>query len=296
MNKKDLIKAVARKTNLSKKIADRAIDAIFEAIKDTLCIGEKVQIIGFGTFSVKEKQLSITSDNYSLDTADNCLLIPCFKAGKVLKEIIRKETNTSRNKKNISEYKQHKKSAQTIDFHDFLVRTSIFACRYRNHVIENINGKLSLLMPSGSIKEVLVSAGYCPDCNIYFLLESTYKQLEKCGNILCRVTDNKNFYSGHSYLSGAPLAKESILMQYGYSVSQTRMLSDKMRHIILSMIIERHILSKVEIIGYIDFFINQKKANSKYKQAIIKWSLDRDYVRNYQLNNIRNITISKLKR
>ena len=55
MNKTQLIEAVAAKTDLTKKGAEAAVAAVLESIEEALAAGEKVQLIGFGTFEVKER-------------------------------------------------------------------------------------------------------------------------------------------------------------------------------------------------------------------------------------------------
>ena len=55
MNKADLVTAVAKKTGLSKKDCEQAVNATFDAITETLVAGEKVQLVGFGAFEVKER-------------------------------------------------------------------------------------------------------------------------------------------------------------------------------------------------------------------------------------------------
>ena len=55
MNKVELINAVAAKAEISKKDADKAVTAVLSSITDALVAGEKVQLIGFGTFEVKER-------------------------------------------------------------------------------------------------------------------------------------------------------------------------------------------------------------------------------------------------
>ena len=55
MTKADLITVVAQKTNLSKKDSDKAVAAVLDAITETLAAGEKVSLVGFGTFEVKER-------------------------------------------------------------------------------------------------------------------------------------------------------------------------------------------------------------------------------------------------
>ena len=56
MNKTELIASVAQKSDLTKKDAEKAVKAVFEAISESLIEGDKVQIIGFGTFEVRQRQ------------------------------------------------------------------------------------------------------------------------------------------------------------------------------------------------------------------------------------------------
>ena len=55
MNKTELVAAVAQKAELSKKDAEKAVAAVTAAITDALCAGDKVQLVGFGTFEVSER-------------------------------------------------------------------------------------------------------------------------------------------------------------------------------------------------------------------------------------------------
>ncbi|MBA1394667.1 HU family DNA-binding protein, partial [Lactobacillus sp. XV13L] len=55
MNKSELTKEVAAKTELKQKDAEKVIDALIDSIKENLAQGEKVQIIGFGSFEVRER-------------------------------------------------------------------------------------------------------------------------------------------------------------------------------------------------------------------------------------------------
>lgn len=55
MNKTELVEAIEKKTGLTKKDADAAVKATLESIEEALRVGEKVQLIGFGTFEVKER-------------------------------------------------------------------------------------------------------------------------------------------------------------------------------------------------------------------------------------------------
>jgi len=90
MNKTDLINAVAEKSELSKKDAAKAVDAVFESVMDSLSEGEKVQIIGFGNFEVRERSARKgrnpqTGEEIQIPASK----VPAFKAGKALKEAVK---------------------------------------------------------------------------------------------------------------------------------------------------------------------------------------------------------------
>jgi len=91
MNKIELIAAVAKKTGLTKKDAERAIVATFEAITETLQKGEKVQVSGFGIFDVKAREARIgrnprTKEEIKIPATK----LPAFKASKTLKDVVAK--------------------------------------------------------------------------------------------------------------------------------------------------------------------------------------------------------------
>ena len=89
MNKAELIAAVAEKTDLSKKDAEKAVNAAIETITDTLKKGGKVQIVGFGAFDVKERAARIgRNPQTKKEIKIPASKIPQFKAGKALKDAV----------------------------------------------------------------------------------------------------------------------------------------------------------------------------------------------------------------
>lgn len=87
MKKAELITCVADKAGLSKKDADKTIAAVLECITDALCADEKVQLIGFGTFEVRERAARTgrnpkTGEEIKIAASK----VPAFKAGKALKD------------------------------------------------------------------------------------------------------------------------------------------------------------------------------------------------------------------
>lgn len=91
MNKSDLIGSVAEKTELTKKDAEKAVNAIFQSIEDALAKGDKVQLVGFGTFETKERAARIgRNPRTGQEIKIPATKVPGFKAGKALKESVAK--------------------------------------------------------------------------------------------------------------------------------------------------------------------------------------------------------------
>ncbi len=91
MNKTQLVEAVAAETNLSKKDAEAAVKATFAAIEGALVKGDKVQLIGFGTFETRVRGERTGKNPRTGETVKIAACkIPAFKAGKALKDIVNK--------------------------------------------------------------------------------------------------------------------------------------------------------------------------------------------------------------
>ena len=72
MNKLDLVNAISKETGVSKKVADQALAAVLDSIKEGLKKGEKVSLVGFGTF----------------ETRIAAKTVPAFRPGKALKDTV----------------------------------------------------------------------------------------------------------------------------------------------------------------------------------------------------------------
>ncbi len=91
MNKTELIAEVASKAELTKKDADAAVSAVIEAITGALKKGDKVQLVGFGTFEVRARGARTGRDpRTGKEIKIPASKAPAFKAGKALKEIVNK--------------------------------------------------------------------------------------------------------------------------------------------------------------------------------------------------------------
>jgi len=89
MNKAELIAAVAENADMTKKDAEKAVKAFIEVVTEELKKGEKVQVVGFGTFEVAERA---AREGRNLHTGEPLMIkaskAPKFKAGKALKDAL----------------------------------------------------------------------------------------------------------------------------------------------------------------------------------------------------------------
>ena len=89
-NKAALIERVAEKTGLTKKDATVAVDAVFETIQDALVDGEKVQLIGFGNFEVRNRAARKgRNPQTGAEIQIPASKVPAFKPGKALKDAVK---------------------------------------------------------------------------------------------------------------------------------------------------------------------------------------------------------------
>lgn len=91
MNKTELVAAIAEKTELSKKDSEKALKAFIDIVAEELQKGEKIQLVGFGTFEVAERAARegrnpLTGEKMQI----NASKAPKFKAGKALKDAVNK--------------------------------------------------------------------------------------------------------------------------------------------------------------------------------------------------------------
>ncbi|MFA7466997.1 MAG: HU family DNA-binding protein [Desulfotomaculaceae bacterium] len=89
MNKAELIASVAEKAEITKKDAEKAVAALLTTVEESLASGDKVQLVGFGTFEIRERAARKgrnpqTGEEISIAAAK----VPVFKAGKALRDAV----------------------------------------------------------------------------------------------------------------------------------------------------------------------------------------------------------------
>ena len=183
-----------------------------------------------------------------------------------------------------------------VEFTSFVVRCYSFKCN-KNHNIEQIRAIIEVMMPAGTIIGEEVAAGYCRECNLYFIFEADYARLRERGILLCQMISQKTYeQDGHESFIGSNLKPESILHQSGYNVSSSEDLTDLQRQEILRRVIDSGLYSKTALIGFLDWLIsrNEKVSKKDMSGALYKWHMDREYVANYSLKAKRGVKVEKL--
>ncbi|GAB2711370.1 MAG: HU family DNA-binding protein [Halomonas sp.] len=89
MNKSELIEAIAASADIPKAAATRALDAMVESVTDSLKQGESVSLVGFGTFTIKERAARTGRNPQTGQPIEiSAAKVPSFKAGKALKDAV----------------------------------------------------------------------------------------------------------------------------------------------------------------------------------------------------------------
>lgn len=89
MNKIDLVNTVVKKTEMTKKDAEKAVSAVLSSIEEALSQGDKLQLVGFGTFESKPRKAREGRNPQTGETIQIAATrVPVFKPGKVLKDAV----------------------------------------------------------------------------------------------------------------------------------------------------------------------------------------------------------------
>lgn len=90
MNKTELIAAVAEKAAISKKDAEKAVSAVVDVVVDAVKAGDKVQVVGFGTFEARERAARVgINPQTKAQIQIAASKVPAFKAGKAFKDALK---------------------------------------------------------------------------------------------------------------------------------------------------------------------------------------------------------------
>ena len=183
-----------------------------------------------------------------------------------------------------------------IELRDFVVRRSVLRCANNGHKLKNIDAILQIITENHEIVEKIVPAAYCPDCDKYFILETTYQRIKEIGIPMCRVCDEKTYLKGLNGFNYEGWNSQSLLNEYGYNVSAQNGLTASERQFILAMLIDFGIMTKGAIMSYLDFFIRSRENDDRYSTAIWKWDTDRRFVARYREGDFEKVAVKSITR
>lgn len=163
------------------------------------------------------------------------------------------------------------------------------ACLKYKHPIEDVKAAIV----TDSDNPLFVHASRCVKCNIAFIRKEEYIRLRNQHPFLvanfCELS-----YDGYMPLRTGTLADESPLMFCGYSVKSDG-LSDRCRHTLLKNIIYNGILSKTDVIQYLEHFIGFNGGKENMFAAVNKWEKDLKFVRSIDIESYPAISITEIR-
>lgn len=216
------------------------------------------------------------------------------------------QSNKSQNaiEKSIRHHEEKEKASHKgpvkIHYNDFVVRSNIFHCLHKDHKVRDIEAIITVFTKSGDTMDVTVSAGYCENCRLYFIMESVFKKVTAIGNPLCLIVEYKKYANKNHYYENRldELSPQSRLNMCGYNVSKHNGLTALERQKILAGMVDNGIATRQEILSYLQYFIHMRETREQYKNAIDKWEEDIDFISNYRIGSygakrVGSVKISK---
>lgn len=142
-------------------------------------------------------------------------------------------------------------------------------------------------------REIELDVEYCPICKRYMLNYTSYEQYrERHGLLIAKLKMISSNGTGGEF----EMASESPLKLCGYNVSQTEGLSATTRQYLLAKIIHDGIMSKLDVVHYLEHFINMNGAKKENVLALEKWCDDLDFVHKYNKNTQPKVYIATVKK
>lgn len=163
-------------------------------------------------------------------------------------------------------------------------------CLKRKHSIESMKARVTTF----NDEKVIININHCKTCEKYFINISEYERYMAIYNFLPIHFEMVN-HNGDFFIEHDVRAEASPLMLCGYSVSRKHNFSREYRHKVLERIICDGVLSKYEIMKYLDMFIRINGQKYNMDVAVAKWEDDLKFVREYNFDKQRIVRIDKIK-
>lgn len=170
----------------------------------------------------------------------------------------------------------------------FIYKGSIRCHQQKHHIVP-----ATAILCDAMDRDVEVDVEYCPECNRYLLSHISYEQSrERYGLLIGKLKMISSSGNGADF----ELASEGPLKLCGYNVSQDEGLSASTRQYLLAKIIHDGIMSKLDVIHYLERFINMNGAKKENIMALEKWCDDLDFVHKYNKSIQPKVYITTVKK
>lgn len=184
--------------------------------------------------------------------------------------------------------------SKAVSFADFVVLSDTNKCTNANHTIKDVTAEFTIINKQGTITYEQCPAGYCNECNRFFIHKWRLERMKSKGIILCQIVNNTIFSSSKASNYFANLSPESILKQSGYTVNATDNLSSVQRRTVLICLIENRICPKHKIISHLSWLIKLNEDKTGFENAVSLWSSDRKFVEEYKLGTSEIVRVKSL--
>lgn len=195
------------------------------------------------------------------------------------------------NNTNIILNKEKYNEIPSIDIYSVIVLSNTLKCS-SNHKTKDIIAKIPILNKYGEISYLKINASYCFECNRFAILKDDFYSIKDI--IMCKVVDETIEYQNSDENDFEIEQKKSILFQYGYNVQTKKNLSEQQRHIILSSLIESHIMERRDVINHINTLIERGSKIPSWSNATQKWKEDRKFVSEYKSDTLPEVIFDNI--
>jgi len=185
------------------------------------------------------------------------------------------------------------KDLDIITEEDVIVKSSVRGCSIKGHELIDLRAIITVINGNGEKVINKVHAGYCRQCNEYFILNADYEYLS--GIPLCKVyTVNKLKRLKQADTPYGGFAAQSIMNAHGYNVNENANLTPEQRRTILVSLLNSRKITQEEMLSHLDWLINTNKTKERWEQAVKKWKEDRDFIANYVVSNPNEVGVKSI--
>lgn len=178
-----------------------------------------------------------------------------------------------------------------IDIYSVIVLSNTLKCS-ANHKTKDLLAKIPVLDEDGTISYLKINASYCFDCDRFTILKEDFIAIKDI--IIGKVIDETYTYQNNSDNTFEIEQSKSVLAQYGYNVQTKKDLSVQQRQIILSSLIEAHIMERRDVINHINTLIERGSKIPTWKMATQKWKEDKQFVSNYKSDTLPDVIFNNI--